>query len=697
MKKSIIFPLIALALSIVLSPPDTAAQKSQSADVLLGAALHQEEVEGNLEAAIETYKKLLAEFPGNRPLAAQAQLHLGLCYEKLGLKETEKAFQKVIDNYPEQSEAVKIAKEKLSILLKIKAQIEKGVAEHTITKIFESSEKSFGFISPDGKKLALVGGEGDVWVREVASGAETRLTRTPTFKYWCFWSSDSETIAYLDVLNGLFVVPAKGGEPRTLIKSDSDFIKTGNYAWPTGWTADNKMILCLVSKRGLCAIPLSGGEWKDIFKLPAQYAEKDFTLLTLSPNGKFLAYESTKSGNSDIYVMPVDGGNSIQITNHSAPDSWPTWSFDGKWISFLSSRSGDSEIWVTRISPDGHPEGEPFQIFRGYSVMDSCFNWTRDGKIGISLSTGVSNIFIKELQTGKETQVTNTLTQERHPRWSPDGSQIAFISYREGKSNLWTIPSAGGEANNATANMPNPDATIRYITRPSWLPDGKWLAFGGLFGKDRGIWTVPAKGGLPEKMKFDFDPRVDCCDVSPDGATIAFDYTGANEGNPIKGSRVFEEDIYVIPFKGGSPQRITMNAKSGLSFISPRWAPDGKTIAFRSMDWLEYNEGKNSEEIWVCEFPGGEPKAITKKMKAFLTHLSWSPDGKTIVFSIFEKDKSQIYAVPSDGGEIKKMDIEGFSPDFSPDGKRIAYAKSLQGKFEYWLVENFLPPLKVIK
>jgi tetratricopeptide (TPR) repeat protein len=135
MKKSIIFPLIALALSIVLSPPNTAAQKSQSADVLLGAALHQEEVEGNLEAAIETYKKLLAEFPGNRPLAAQAQLHVGLCYEKLGLKETEKAFQKVIENYPEQAEAVKIAKEKLSILLKVKAQIEKGVAEHIIKKI----------------------------------------------------------------------------------------------------------------------------------------------------------------------------------------------------------------------------------------------------------------------------------------------------------------------------------------------------------------------------------------------------------------------------------------------------------------------------------------------------------------------------------------------------------------------------------
>jgi Tol biopolymer transport system component len=685
--KKIIIPTAILAAVLMAF----GLQNSPEHKVLFEKAKFAMETKGDLNEAIKLFSELIQKYPGEREYAAKSQLYVGLCYEKLGLKESEKAFQKVIDNYPEQAEAVKIAKEKLSILLKAKAQIEKGVAEHTITKIYESTEKLYGFISPDGKKLALVGGEGDIWLREVASGKETRLTQTPNFEYWCFWSPDSETIAYLDALNGLYVVPAKGGEPRTLIKSDSDFIKAGNFAWPTGWTSDSQMILCQVSKRGLCAIPISGGEWRDIFKLPAQHTEKDFNQLTLSPNGKFLAYESTKSGNSDIYMMPADGGNSIQITNHPAPDSRPTWSFDGKWIAFFSSRSGDNEIWVIRISPDGNPDGEPLQISRGFSLRGPLYNWTRDGKIGISLSIGVSNIFIKELKTGKETQVTNILTDERNPRWSPDGGQIAFISFREGKSNLWTIPSEGGEANKVTVNVPNKSNAIRYITRPSWLPDGKWLAFGGFFGEDQSIWTVPAKGGVSEKMKFDFDGWVECCDVSPDGAYIAFDYTGAKEGNPIKGSRYFENDIYTIPFKGGSPQRITKIEKSGLSFYSPRWAPDGKMIAFRSMDWFEYDKGKDSEEIWVCEFPGGEPKAITKKMKGFVKHLSWSPDGKTIVFSIFEKNKSQIYAVPSDGGEIKKMDIEGSNPDFSPDGKSIAYGKRLQGRFEYWLVENFLP------
>ena len=659
--------------------------QKETAKELFERALYLEETKGDLEKAIEVYSRVVKEFPDERTTAAKAQLHIGLCYEKLGFEEAAKAFQKVIDNYPDQAEVVKMAKEKLSILQKAKDLVEKSTTEHKVTKIYESTEKYYGFISPDGKKLALVGGEGDIWLREISSGKEMRLTQTPSFKYWCFWSPDSKTIAYLDVLNGLYVVPAKGGEPRALIRSDSDFIKKGNYAWPTGWTSDSQSILCQVPKRGLCAIPISGGEWKDIFKYPDKKTKKDFSLLTLSPSGKFLAYES----NNDIYTMPAGGGESIQITNHPASDSWPVWSFDGNWISFYSTRSGASEIWVKRVSPDGHPEGKPIQVFRGLTSRNTFYNWVKGGKIGISMNVGESNIFVKDLETGKEKQITTIFARERNPRWSPDGRQIAFISFRD-RADVWTVPAGGGEGRKVTTNVPNPNEN-RFITRPSWLPDGKKMIFAGWFGYgNRGIWIVPVEGGTPQKMEFDFDTWIECCDVSPDGAYIAFDYIGSEEGNPIKGSRTFEKDIYVIPFKGGAPQRITKIEKTGLTFRFPRWSPDGKRLAFRSIDWFADNEGEKPEEIWVCEFPDGEPTAITKKMKGNLTHLSWSPDGKTIVFSMLEKNKEQIYAVPSDGGEIKKLNIEGFSPDFSPDGKKIAFGRRLPGKVEYWLVENFL-------
>jgi len=409
----------------------------QSAEQLYQSGLYKEEIKGELDGAIKIYESIISQYPENRSVAAKSLLHFGICKERLGMKEAQTAYQKVINSYPEQTEAVKAARDKLSALQRVQALVEKADDVLKLTKIYENAEKIFGFLSPDGKKLALIGGEGDIWVRQVDSGKEIRLTSTPNFKWWCSWSPDGETIAYLDVLNVLYVVPAKGGEPKPLIVPDSDFIKKGNSAEMTGWTKDSQMIICQVSKRGLCAIPLSGGEWKDLFKFTDPKHEEEFREMTLSPDGKFIAYDSKKSGNTDIYVMPTNGGQSIRITNHPASDEWPSWSFDGKWISFLSTRSGDREIWVIGISPDGYPQGEPFQVYRGLPMFNCFFNWINDGKIGISMNPIIQNVFISDLETGKETQLTNILADDRCPRWSPDGRQIAFLSYRDIKPNLW--------------------------------------------------------------------------------------------------------------------------------------------------------------------------------------------------------------------------------------------------------------------
>ncbi len=665
--------------------------QQESAKELFEKAVYLEETKGDLEKAIAAYDRIIKEYPDERALAAKAQLQIGMCFEKLGLKEAEKAFQKVVDNYPDQQEAVKAAREKLSILQQAKAIIQRDAADYKVTKLYESKEKAFGFISPDGKKLALVGGEGDIWLWEIESGKEIRLTETSVFKYYCIWSPDSQNIAYLDSVNNLFVVPASGGESKALIAYDSDFAKEHSY-YPTGWTADSRMVLCQITKRGLVAIPISGGEWIDVFNMSDQKTDEDFTLFTLSPNGKFLAYSNNISGNDDIYVMPVEGGRSIQITSHSGIDKWPSWNMNGSWIAFESSRSGDPEIWAIKIASDGHPEGEPILAFNGLHSFSNYLQWVRGGKIGLSLGSSVTQIFVRDLETGEETQITNVLSSHRNVRWSPDGSQIAFSSSSGGvKNELWTIPATGGEPIMVTINVSNPKENS-YLTRPSWLPDGKMLVFTGMFGPDnRGIWKVPSEGGEPQKMKVDFDGTFEGCDVSPDGSTIAFGYNGSGK-NPVEGSRSDGQDIYVIPMEGGTPQRITKIDQPELGFRFPRWSPDGKRLVFMSMDWAAYAEGKPSERIWICEFPGGESKPITETIKGGIRHFSWSPDGKTIIFSMWGGgDKIQIKKISVDGGEMTKLNIEGGNPDFSPDGKKIVFARNLYQMIQFWLVENFLP------
>jgi len=193
-----------MAMVLVLVPSYLAAQKSQSADVLLGAALHQEEVEGDYEAAIETYKKLLAEYPDNRPLAAQAQFRIGICYEKLGLKEAEKAFRNVVDNYPDQAKTVRMAREKLATLARVKAIAQKGMQNLSIQKAWSGQGVDlFGGISSDGKYLCFTDWDtGDLAIREMATGKNRRITdkgswlKSQAFAIFSQWSPDGRFLAY---------------------------------------------------------------------------------------------------------------------------------------------------------------------------------------------------------------------------------------------------------------------------------------------------------------------------------------------------------------------------------------------------------------------------------------------------------------------------------------------------------------------
>jgi tetratricopeptide (TPR) repeat protein len=103
--KSLACFTISLALGAILLAAHTPAQRAQSAEAQLGHALHQEEVEGNLEAAVAMYKKILADFPDSRPVAARALLQMGRCYEKLGQDQARNAYERLLREYGDQNDA----------------------------------------------------------------------------------------------------------------------------------------------------------------------------------------------------------------------------------------------------------------------------------------------------------------------------------------------------------------------------------------------------------------------------------------------------------------------------------------------------------------------------------------------------------------------------------------------------------------
>lgn len=673
-----------LSLSFANSTP-------QSAHDLFQKALEKERAEGNLKEAIALYEKVI-QVAKDESLAAQAQLRIGVCYETLGMEEAEKAYQKVIDNYPRQDEAVKMAKEKLAVLMKAQAVFEKGDREFKITKIHSEKGRE-GYLSPDGKKLALIDyKENNLWLRDMASGKEVCLLRSPNEIFDCFWSPDSKLIAYITVANSVRIVSAEGGQPKTIIEVDPEVLKAGDYVWPMGWTSDSKKLIFQDKAKGLFAIPASGGKWEEIFRFQDPKKAKEHNeWMTLSPNGKFIAYQSTQGGNEDIFVMPVRGGEPVRITDDPASDSWPSWSFDGQWLAFNSARTGHSETWVIRITPDGKPGSQLIQVTRGGGGGV----WTQDGKIAYSTKKDIAHIFIAKTDGSEEIQLTKFNNWNVDPRWSPDAKNIAFVTDygEEGGRAVWVAPSKGGD-----------EKFLAIGGFPVWSPDGKKIAFSvdtgrlGLPPVKAKISIIPAEGGeAKECMNYDGYARF--LDWSRDGKKIAFSYERRDyDKNPIPDSRLGIEDIFIIFAEGGEPKRLTQMDKKGFQFNSPRWSPDGKKIAFGSLDYEGIAKGAVSEPpgLYTMDVTGGEPKLVTNEAGSWW--FCWSLDGKSIIFSKHEEESKgpwvadhRLYKVSAEGGKPEKLNIMGRTPDLSPDGKKIVFSRSTEYSIEFWLVENFLP------
>ena len=148
--------------------------RSQNAQDLFQKALTLEREVGNLQEAISLYEKAV-EVSRDQALAARAQLRIGVCYEKLGMQEARKAFQKVIENYPQQLAEVKEAKERIS---RLGAGSGKIPSQPKFRKIQIPGNPQNGALSPDGKKLAFES-EGSLWVVPIPGNVDSNVAGTP--------------------------------------------------------------------------------------------------------------------------------------------------------------------------------------------------------------------------------------------------------------------------------------------------------------------------------------------------------------------------------------------------------------------------------------------------------------------------------------------------------------------------------------
>src|SRR5712691_10965757 len=336
------------------------AQKDDQAEVLIQAAHQKQLVEGQLEQAIQLYKRIVQEHAGNRTVAAKALLEMGQCYEKLGNTEARKAYERLVRDYGDQNEAAAQARSRLAAL---SGNVGSRSSEMVTRRVWAGQVPPDGYVvgsvSPDGRYLSDVDWTtGDLALRDLMTGKTRRLTNEGMFlnqPSFSVISLDGKEVAYNWFnKNGppdLRVVRMDGSAPRILYEEA--------LALPTDWSPDGKHILTLLYKEPstfqIAVISVVDSSVR-VLKTLDSYSLK----IKFSPDGRYIAYDARQqdSDNSDIFLLAADGSREIRLVEHPADDQLLGWTPDGSHILFASDRSGTMSAWMIRVA-DGKPQGSP--------------------------------------------------------------------------------------------------------------------------------------------------------------------------------------------------------------------------------------------------------------------------------------------------------------------------------------------------
>jgi len=338
--------------------------------------------------------------------------------------------------------------------------------------------------------------------------------------------------------------------------------------------------------------------------------------------------------------------------------------------------------WLLR-SPAEAPapplEAVPLTAYEGIEMHPS---FSPDGSEVAFAWNGTSrdnyDIYIKIVGTGSPVRLTTDTGSDFDPAWSPDGTQIAFCRLGQG---IFVIPPIGGAERML---FEDPDTVLvgyRYVAlsarRLSWSPDGKYLAFArGATGSGRaGIFVVGKQGGPARRITLNEADADWAPAFSPDGRRLAF----ARCASPGSCSvQMVDVDAEAAP--AGPARQLT--ERSGY-VGSIAWTPDGQAIVFSQAD-----VGPLSLRLWRLPVRNpGKPQLLSFAGPGS-DSVTISRSRSRMAYSYFYGD-ADLWKM--EGGASSRSALSSTrrddSPQFSPDGKRIAFSSERSGHQEIWIAD----------
>jgi TolB protein len=271
---------------------------------------------------------------------------------------------------------------------------------------------------------------------------------------------------------------------RTLLSAPA----RGRDAAPD-WSPDGRRIAFASSRTGnadIYVIPAAGGEPALLVGGPSDDGQPDW-----SPDGTKLAFASTRDGDWDVYVAELASGAVVRVAGAPGRDTWPRWTPDGRAIVFSSERTGGPEIWeveldtgaLVRLTDDGD------NSCPSYSPDGSHLAWTRRWR----------ELVILDLTTKQRRVVESPREVDCAPAWSPDGRYLAVAAKDWGSVDIYIVSRNGRRRLLLTKNW-NPDGRRSFDAFPTWSPEGGRLAIVSSLDGPMGIYVLEGLEAYIERL-----------------------------------------------------------------------------------------------------------------------------------------------------------------------------------------------------
>jgi serine/threonine protein kinase/dipeptidyl aminopeptidase/acylaminoacyl peptidase len=390
-----------------------------------------------------------------------------------------------------------------------------------------------------------------------------------------------------------------------------------------------------------------------------------------SPDGRMVAFASTRSGTKNIWVKQAASGEAVQVTKDEFDNEQPIWSPDGEEIAFVSTRGDRPGIW--RIPVLG---GSARLVANFDDRAIRPLQWSKTGVIYYESNAKVGTVDLTSGRTVVVADLEATAAEADSITISNDEKQLAFTSV---DGEVWNV--------SVTAIPdPQPRKILELATETRnvvWSNDNNGIFFSGLKDGTFQIFHTDSAGATPRQVTVG-ERDAFALGVSPDGAKILF------------GSAKEESDIWRVLLADGNESIVTSDIDAELW---PNISPDGRSIAYQSIKNLSQGNKLTSGEIYSRQLSATDASPTRLAGSGFMP--TWSPSGSLLSFVMLVGDKYMLMTIPAAGGEPRSLASGGIAPpsyslmpynrvqtsDFSwsPDSSGIAYVSGGGGVRNIWI------------